>query len=329
MMVPYVLRLLCICLAAFFLINVVLSLFVSFALRAAIRISGRLRARSAARFLFLFRMLPAALGLVAVLALCIPSYLWLEPQGVLERVGWVGLGLATVGGAIFAASFTRGAYASIVALRSNRIWQQTGRPAQLPGGHSNAVIVEEQAPLLALAGVFRPRLFISGGVLRALTPEELEVALKHENAHRLSLDNLKRLLLVLAPNAVPFLSGWDLLEQNWARLSEWAADDEAVEGDRNRALSLARALVRVARLGAGAQLSFLHTSLAAGEDNLSLRVERLLRLEPCGTEPLRRSRYWAVALGGCFCFAVCGLALVLGGPATLSSVHRLLELFLR
>jgi Zn-dependent protease with chaperone function len=326
MMVPYVLRLLCICLAAFFLVNAVLGLLVSMASGAAIRISETMRARSAARFLLFLRLLPPALGLTAVLALCVPSYLWLEPASTPERVGWVCLALVLLAVATLTAGLARGGHALVVSLRFHWTWQQVGRLAHLPGEHSDAVIVEKETPLLALAGVFRPRLFISDGVLRALTPEELDVALQHENAHRFSRDNLKRLLLVLTPNSFPFFAGFSLLEQTWAKLSEWAADDEAVQGDSNRALSLAAALLRVARMGAPPPLSFLHTSLVACDGDLSARVNRLLRIEPLPEIPASPKPFFAIGTG-------LGMAIfiftVMAWPASLSPVHRLLELFLR
>ncbi|HET8921438.1 MAG TPA: M56 family metallopeptidase [Candidatus Acidoferrum sp.] len=326
MMVPYVLRLLCICMAAFFLVNAALGLLVSLFSSTAIRIAERMRARSAARFLLVLRLLPAAMGLGAVLALCIPSYLWLEPESIAERVGWIGFALVLLALVTLSASFVRGLNAVVVSLRFHSAWRQISSLGHLSPEHPNTVIVEEEGPLLALAGVFRPRLFISESVLRVLTAEELEVALEHENVHRSSRDNLKRLLLALSPIAIPFLSGFALIEQSWAKLSEWAADDEAARGDANRALSLATALLRVARLGAGPRLSFLHTSLVAGDYDLSARVERLLHLDVRRAETVRPSRY--VVLVGGFCFAVCALILA-NGPAALSSVHRLLETFLR
>jgi hypothetical protein len=117
-----------------------------------------------------------------------------------------------------------------------------------------------------------------------------------------------------------------LLEQTWAKLSEWAADDEAVDGDAHRALSLATALLRVARLGAGPRLSLLHTSLVADDHDLSSRVERLLRIEPLPRRPLSSKPSFTVGVS--LATAVCLFA-VLAWPASLSPVHRLLEMFLR
>ena len=326
MMVPYVLRLLCICLASFFLVNAVFGLMASVASRAAIRISEAMRPRAAAQFLFILRMLPLALGGAVVLGLCVPSYLWFEPQTVSERMGLACMALASLGAVSWSLSFARAARAIAASFWCNRVWRQTGRETRLLGDTSRAVVVEKDAPLLALSGVFRPRLIVSRAVLRELSSEELDVALQHENAHRVSRDNLKRLLLLLAPDSVPLFRACSSLEQTWARLSEWAADDEATLGDSHRALSLAAALLRVARMGAGPRLSFLHTSLVAGDRDLSARVDRLLRLEPARLTSPPWARFFTRSAALLTLVSIAGLIV---WPATLSSVHRLLELFLR
>jgi beta-lactamase regulating signal transducer with metallopeptidase domain len=188
------------------------------------------------------------------------------------------------------------------------------------------VIVRRDAPLLALVGVFRPRLVVSQAVLRTLSAEELHLALQHEYAHRVSRDNLKRLVLLLAPAPVSFLRGFSSLERCWAKYSEWAADDEAVGGDSHRGLSLAAALLRVARMGAAPRLSFLHTCLVAGDHDLAARIDRLLALQPLPAKPLSRTCSLAISSG---LGLLVSMAILLTGHTTLSYVHRLLELFLR
>jgi Zn-dependent protease with chaperone function len=324
MNVPYVFRLLCLCLASFFVVNALLGLIAALASRGAVRMAETMRARTAAHFLFVVRLLPFAVGISVVLVLCVPSYLWLEPQATPERVGWACLALALLGALGWCFSLTLTARAVAASARCNRFWQQAGREAQLTGETSQAVIVDKEAPLLALAGVFRPQLIVSNGVLHALSADELDVALQHENAHSISRDNLKRLFLLLAPSPIPFLSGLSSLDRAWTKFSEWAADDEAVAGDPLRALSLAAALLRVARMGAGLRLNFLHTSLVAGDDDLSARIDRLLRIQPAASVPTSRSqaRAFGIGLGISACVSI-----LLGSAPILASVHRLLELF--
>jgi beta-lactamase regulating signal transducer with metallopeptidase domain len=326
MNVSYALRLFCICSATFFLVNALLSFALKFVSGAAIRIAERMRPRSASHFLLGVRLLPFALGAGAVLGLCIPSYLMLEPQTTAERASWAFLIFAFLGVLVCTLSVARSARAVAVSNRRNRKWLRAGREARLAGDDSNAVIVKKEAPLLALAGVYRPRFMVSEGVFRALSAEQLDVALRHERAHRGSRDNLKRLFLLLAPDGIPFVASFTLLDRAWSKFSEWAADDEAVQGDSRRALSLAEALLRVARMGAGPRLSYLHTSLVAADQDLSARVYRLLRLEPTRFESLR---WRSVAAQGAVLAMSGSLATLMLWPATLSSVHRLLELFLR
>jgi beta-lactamase regulating signal transducer with metallopeptidase domain len=325
MNVSYALRLFCICSATFFFVNALLSFAVKFVSKAAIRVAEKMRPRSASHFLLGVRLLPFALGLSAVLGLCIPSYLWLEPQATAERVGWVFLTFALFGALVCALSIGRAVRAVAVSNRYNRAWLKEGHEDRLTTEDSNAVIVENNVPLLAVAGVYRPRLMISEGVLRSLSAEQLAVALRHEKAHCGSRDNLKRLLLLLVPDAIPFVSSLSSLDREWSKFSEWAADDEAVQGDARRALSLAEALLRVARMGAGPQLSFLHTSLVAADQDLSARVDRLLSLEPARFESLPWKRF---VTGASFLLLSASVAALMLLPATLSSVHRLLELFL-
>ena len=326
MSVSYTLRLFCICSAAFFLVNALLGFAVKFASRAAIRIADKMRPRSASRFLLGVRLLPFGAGVSVVLGLCIPSYLWLEPQTTAERAGWVCLACAFFGALVWTVSVARTARAVAISNRYDRMWRKTGREARLTAVDSDAVIVKKEAPLLALAGVYRPRLMVSESVLRALSSDELAVALRHEKAHRTSRDNLKRLLLLLAPDAIPLVSNFSSLDREWSRFSEWAADDEAVEGDARRALTLAEALLRVARMGAGPRISYLHTSLVAAGQDLSARVDRLLRLEPMRFKSLRSE---SVVARGALIAMSGSLATLMFWPATLWSAHRLLELFLR
>jgi beta-lactamase regulating signal transducer with metallopeptidase domain len=270
-------------------------------------------------------MLPFALATLFVVGLCVPSYLWLEPSATAERVGMLCVMLGLFGAAIWFASIARTVRSLVASLRHNRLCRLAGHETRLPGNSAPIVLVEDEAPLLALSGLLRPRLLISRGVLRVLSAEELDAALRHEHAHRTSRDNAKRLLLLLAPDVLPFVRLFRMLECSWSRFAEWAADDQASGGDSRRALSLAAALVHVARMGSAPPLPFLSTSLLACDRDLSARVDRLLNADlmtlhyPSKT----RSRFQSAGL----LLAVYFAALLLA-PSALSSVHELLELLL-
>lgn len=316
MSLPYILRLLGLCLGAFFVVHLAAGLVVARLAAAAIRRAGHMRASRAAGFLFALRVLPPAIGLLAVAGVCAPSYLLLEPHASGEEVGFGFLAAAVLGAAICAAALWRSASAIRVLVHFEREWT---RAASLrhTGGDSMLVLPEE-TPFLAMAGIFRPRLVVSRAVLNALEPEELDTAIAHEYAHRASRDNLKRLALLLSPDLLPAWPAFDSIEAAWRRFSEWAADDRAAGGDSARSLSLAAALVRVARLSGAPVMSPLVTPLLADTSELAARVDRLL-----ATPSTPAGRTWAVPA-----LASAAIALTLfaaAQPGTLAWVHGALE----
>jgi len=310
MILPYTLRLVCLCLASFFLVHAALALAARCLAPAALRFAERLRAQSAARLLLALRLFPAAVALAAVALLCVPSYLSLEQEGGAEFVGFTCLAAALFGAAIWTISWARSLRA---ALRSHRYVRQCRRAGSV-------WIADGAAPFLGIAGIVRPKLIVSRSVAAALDRDQLAAAIRHELAHQSSADNLKRLLLLLAPDALPFLRGFAGVERAWLRFTEWAADDRAVSQDAACSLSLAEALVRVARLGAAAQASPLMSHFVAASVDISVRVERLLSptIEAAGRKPGRIALAGAVA-------ALPAVALLMAQPATLRSVHELLE----
>ena len=322
MILPYYMRLLCLCLATFFVVHTVGCLMVCSVARAMVSMAAAIRPRVSSRLLFALRMAPAAITVFVVVGFCVPSYIWMEPHVQNERVGLACLLAATLGGMGWAVSLLRG---SASVLRTAYYVRECGLNAEAidPGdGLPDVLLVEDGAAVMAVAGVLRPRLMASRSVMDTLSREEKEVALRHELAHRESRDNLKKLLILLSPDLLPFTSGLATLERGWSRFAEWAADDAAVSGDALRALSLASALVRVARLGVHPAPAHLLSSLAEADRDLEMRVERLLS-EPAYAEralqPLLTVGRNAMLLCGGLTVAV------LLWPGSLGGIHRLLE----
>jgi Zn-dependent protease with chaperone function len=309
MNLSYAARLACLSLASFFFVNAVAGAAFTAGSKRLIEFSARLGASSAARFLFIIRVLPALLAIFAVIALCIPSYLWLEPTADAESIGslCVAAALAAVG--ISMRSVVRGSRALVELRRFLNACRGNGREVEISG--HRALLIDAKGTALA-AGVFRANIVVSPDVLAVLTDEQIEVAIQHERAHSKSRDNLKRLAMLLAPDVFPLRK----IESAWHKFSEWAADDEAVARDRGRALALAEALIGVARIGAVTPV-ILSTSLL-GED-FSARVHRLL--EPPAPSAAPRWKTAAVA-------SVLAAAVLLR-PATLDLVHRALEKLVR
>ncbi|MGA7622808.1 MAG: hypothetical protein WCA91_04455 [Candidatus Acidiferrales bacterium] len=319
MILPYFVKLFCLCLASFFLLHAALGLAVWLVAPVAIRLVEKMQARMAARFLLFLRLLPILAAGVVVLGVGVPSYMWLEPRTTGESVGLACFAAALLGLASWCVSIAR---ALRLALRSShymRRCERIGREISVGGASIRTSLLDLDAPVIALAGVFRPKVWVSRSVIDALSAEQLEAALRHENAHRVSRDNLKRLLFRLAPDIFPLTLRLGTLERAWARFSEWAADDETTCGDARLSLVLAAALVRVARLGAAPPQAVSWTPLIAGD--LSTRVDRLLGKKVGTSTPAWRGG----ALLGMPTILTVFAATVMHWAVILRAAHEILE----
>ncbi len=309
-------RLLCLSLASFFLVFTSLNLLISLLAPLAIGFAERRRPRLGALLLLAVRLLPLAGGLLFVGILCVPSYLRLEPALDQEQAGPVSVVIALLGVVLCSVSLA----ASVRALRKSASFFRPAQETKLPGWAGSAGVIEGPASVLALTGVLHSRLVISRELLSALTAPELDIALRHEKAHLQSRDNLKRLLILLSPNLIPFLPGVRAMERSWARLTEWAADDRAVAGDYGDSILLADVLVRCARMRRPPE-PLLTSSLLCCNGDLSARVDRLLGRP----EPSHTSSAVPVATAA---LAAAGLGALALHPAILHAVHHALELLL-
>lgn len=329
MTLSYLWRLCFLCAATFFVVHTFTALAVRFFVPAALRFTRRMQPRAATRFLLALRLAPAALATISVLLLCIPSYLSFEPGSTREEVGLVCISAAFLTLALLIISFARGIRALVSTNSYVRTCLKSGVQTQTPTTFSPITVIENAAPVIAMVGAFRPQFIISRSVLETLSAEELDSAIRHERAHRISSDNFKRLLLLLAPDLLPFVpNAFSALDRSWITFSEWAADDSAVSNDLQRSLSLAGALVHVAQMGAAPRLSPLCTSLVSSNSScmnqdLSERVDRLLHTERLRQESPKRFR---AILAVSTIAAACAVFVGLIRPETLHSVHELLEI---
>lgn len=133
-------------------------------------------------------------------------------------------------------------------------------------------------PVACLAGVRRPDIFLSVGMLEALTPEELESLVAHELAHERHLDNLLAWLDAILLRAFAFLPPLHRAWRESLAEREEAADVIAATATGQPRV-LAEALVKVAAWSR-------HQPNGPGQANfnddlelLERRVERLLTFE--------------------------------------------------
>lgn len=298
-------------LAAFLAANAVGSLLAALLWRATrATLARRLTSSTRADLLFALRAAPAALALVAVATLLAPAYFIHEPAGTEEEVSFKLAALAALAafGLMLAAWRAAASYAATRKVR--RALMRRAEPLDLRGVSVPAFRVEHQLPLVAVVGVFRPRMFVASRLFDALGADEIAAAVSHELGHVLACDNLKRTLMRACRDAL-LVAPWSRqLERAWSAEAESAADEFAARaGGRAQAISLASALVKIARLMPDTGLAAMPgvALLVDGEANVAERVDRLLAFasspatdyDPRGRNFVRRF----IALGFLLIFA--------------------------
>jgi len=302
-----------IALSVFFLVYAGLSLLVSAGWRTLHR-EGRRTSSVAAYGLRIFPLLAA---FVAVVLFTIPSFLRFEPRWDEEPIGIAVLVLAAGGAAILILGMVNVLRAWMCTRRSVFSWIADSQALKLEAAVP-AFQTCESAPLLAVAGLRRPKLLLSGRARQLLDPGELEVAIRHELAHVRRCDNLKKLLLRAC--AFPFFGA---LERAWLAAAEISADDDAVQ-DEQSALDLASALLKLSRLSPREPSPELAMDLVSGSPGaVAARVERLLSWTPHAPRPHRLA---GIALPAVI-MAVATIAF--SYVSLLDRVHQLTELLVR
>ncbi len=137
MILSYSLRLILLCFAFFFLAHATLGLAAWAAAPAVIRFAERFRPRNAARLLFALRLLPVGLGMLVLFALCVPSYLRLEPKASAEQVGLLCVMAAAAGAALWIVAGFRALSAAIGSLRFKSQCDRGGQFRSTRPGHRN------------------------------------------------------------------------------------------------------------------------------------------------------------------------------------------------
>jgi Zn-dependent protease with chaperone function len=277
---PFALHGATLALAWFFIVNVMTSAMVA----VVTHVLARRAPRVSAGVWFALRLLPAASAALFVAAMFLPSYWKYEPvdtEGF--DVTLTICGAAAI--AVLTAACVRGFGAWRGAAERTRTWTRTARPVQLPGTAMTAFEIAADAPMMALAGIFRPRLFVTRGLIDALTPEELAASVAHEVGHSHGRDNLKRLLMRAAPDVFTSSRAARTLERSWAASAEHRADQLGSGADPSMRCALASALVKVARLRPSATPAAEPISTLVGGGDVTSRVRSLLDAVPASGQP--------------------------------------------
>lgn len=300
------------------------------ALRLVRAIAGRTGADGTANLLFALRVMPFLLGGTVSIGLALPAFLEFEPSSTHEIPGAPLFVLAVLGAATLAMIVWRSVRVFLTTQRLQRHWLKDA--VRFPVNVSGVPVfrVEQLGSLLAVTGILRPRIFVSGDVADALTASELGAALSHEVAHVSAGDNLKQFCLKVTnpPRWLPFLKQIDSL---WSNASELAADEHSVSHGASP-LDLSSALVKVGRLSIrGARPGLLAAShLVDGCTSATLaRAARLREWLERGTAPAQAAsrdknrRMWLYCAGTLLVLYVAMLGTIL------PQLHEVLEFLVR
>lgn len=240
-------------------------------------------ARTRAEILFVMRIGPPVVAVVAIAAFMIPSYLTYEPHATNETVSWKLGMLATLSAIGVGLAISRGIRSWLATRSLLKDWLAASTRIELEAIHVPTYVLDHSFPIIAVVGAFRPRLFIANHVLESLSEEELAAAIAHEYGHLAARDNFKRSVMRVSRAALLLIPCGRSLDRSWSEASESAADEHAAQQSSFVALNLASALVRVARMIPQGNRQVIPASVSAflaGEDSpgVKVRVRRLVEL---------------------------------------------------
>jgi hypothetical protein len=275
-------------------------------------------------FLFVLRMLPAAASTLFAVGFVLPGFFHLEPRDTTETVSPLMMGGVLAPFLLLALGGLRGARSWLATRRLVERWTAGGRSGPISGISTPVYRIDSDFPVIALAGVLRPRLFVSRRVWDSCTPSEFSAILAHEAAHLTGRDNLKRLLMRASPDFLCLTRMGRSIEQTWSEVSDMSADDVAAGPDRAARTELAAALVKVSRLAVGRSfpLALLASAFHRG-GNIERRVRLLVSESARVTPPRRRGA------GGAWVAAGVILVSLASSPAVLMRVHQVTETVVR
>ena len=288
----------------------------------------RWSAMARARLIFILRVLPAAIAILFVLLLIVPSYLAYEPRHGVEDVS-LKLALLALASAIgIVLAFERGLAAWRVTKRLTADWIIQSQSISIPGISIPTYRIEHYFPLIAIVGVIRPQLFIARQVLELLTADEISAALSHETGHLTARDNMKRGLLRACRDSLLIFPCGRSLDHDWAEAAEEAADEQAAQAGKGVALDLASALVKIARIvPQGARPTMPAGVFLLGDGRgLKWRVRQLVSLAAAEVKPGARSQHTMHLIAGLLALSfVGGFVFLSTYHPILGSIHSLIE----
>lgn len=272
--------------------------------------------------LFTLRIFPLAFGAAITLGFALPSFLLLEPERSAEAPEPYLIAFACLAVAAVGVIAIRWVY---LLSRSHKTVSQLEQGAELLRLSPSIPVYRVQFPesLIAVVGIFSPKVFVGAGAVASLSCEELQAAIAHELAHVRSFDNLKQLLLKIT-RLPQFFGSLANVDAQWSAAAELMADTNALRQGIS-ALELSSAIVKVGRLRSTPSPAFpvagCHLIPADGSSCLATRVQHLHDALDAQSKPKteRPDFRWLLLL----LLGTSAYLLVL--PTALPLVHRWME----
>lgn len=300
--------------------------------RVSKRLLAKCSARTRAEILFVMRIGPPVIAIVAITAFMIPSYLAYEPHASGEVVSWKLGALATLSAIGVGLAISRGLRSWLATRSLLKEWLASSTPVHIDEIAVPTFVLRHTFPIIAVVGAIRPRLFIADQVFASLSKEELAAAIAHEYGHLAAHDNFKRSVMRISRAALLLIPCGRSLDRAWSEASESAADEHAAQRSSLVALNLASALVRIAKMIPKGQQQIMPASvsafLAGNEDTprVRVRVKRLVELaatdrrQLVSSAPVVRFMPWVVLT-----VLVATSITVESRPQVLAAVHAFVE----
>lgn len=289
-------------------------------------------ARKRSSVIFALRVVPLAAAALFIFAFILPAYLIYEPAASGETVGYKLAVIALISAAGLIAATCR-IFASW--WRTRRLvagWMTCSEVVSIGGANIPTFRLRHAFPVIAVVGVFRPRMFVAEQILTELSEEELTAAIDHEMGHIGNRDNFKRFAMRLCADLLILPLG-KTLDRVWSDAAETAADEYAASrGGAVSALNLASALIKIGRIApvegnwALPSASYL---IERQDAALAMRIGRLLEL---ADRPERMDDQRSIRVGRTLLLALAvtvAIALPLAVRSdVLASIHSMSEAFL-
>jgi beta-lactamase regulating signal transducer with metallopeptidase domain len=238
-----------------------------------------LQIRQQERLLYFIQIAPLLLALLLTAIFFIPQYLTNETNLGTEDISRFCLLLTSAYALQFGLLAFRGFRTIMRTMKFSSACKRSGRFVNVEG-RLPVLALSHPPHQVALIGLLSPVILISEDLLQAsgLNIYALDVVLAHEQAHARQRDNWKLLSLNLVPRLnLPLPTGTNWM-QLWQSAAEFAADDEAVNGDTDRGLLLAETLLNLIRQTTVHSSQTVCLPLLNDKQSIAARIDRLIEL---------------------------------------------------